>query len=131
MSTIFNEYAYWNANVRGTLWYDLSLVPEDIIRKVSTILYCADSTNWIIVIGNKSTLNAIRAWAKLTRHCFRYSVNKKLCAIKCADASGIWRKWIEVPELAGLLKKAYDEGDIRVSIRYVSKDLVKTKLKYA
>ena len=128
MSTIFNETVYLSGNITGQIWYDLSLDPENIPLRVSCILCCADKSSWIIVMGNESTLRSLKIWAMLNRHSFRYSVNKKLCAIKCANMSGVWIKHKAVPELAGLLKKAYDDGDTTISIRYVSKSLLKTKL---
>lgn len=131
MSTIFNETTYLTCNITGEVWYDLSLDPENIPLRVSCILCCADKSSWIIVIGNESTLRSLKLWAMVNRHTFRYSAHKRLCAIRCADMSGFWIKHKAVPELVGLLKKAYDEGDKHVSIRYVSKSLVKTKLQNA
>lgn len=125
---MLDETIYWTANVRGQIWYDLILAPEDIIRRVSNILYYTDSTFWILIRGNETTLNELKIWAKASRHCYRYSPGKNSCAIKCADITGKWNKWEDVPWIAIILKKAYDDGDRTISVKYTEDKMVKNKL---
>lgn len=125
---MLDETIYWANNVRGTIWYDLVLDPSNIVRRVSTILLYSDSTHWMLFRGNETTLNELKIWAKNSRHCYRYSPGRGACAIKCADITGVWNKWDDVLWIAIILKKAYEDGDKTISVKYTENKMVKNKL---
>lgn len=127
-STMIGEHVYWNNCIMGLEWYDLIQDPMNVVKRVSTILLYSDSTHWMLFRGTASTLEELRRWAKASRHFYRQSPGRGACAIKCSDITGVWDKWEDVKCIAIVLKKAYDDGDHTISVKYTNNKLVKNKL---